>query len=427
LSAAEAADAALAAGEVVGPLHGIPIGIKDLITTAEGPTTAQSLVHDTGSFTGDAEVVRRLRGAGAIIMGKLSTCEFALGMPDETKPFPLPRNPWSLDHWAGGSSSGSGSAVAIGAVLGALGTDTGGSIRCPSAYCGITGLLPTFGRVPKSGCIPLSYSLDHIGPMARSVRDCALMLEVMAGPHESDPTSLIEPVPSFTAGMTGDLSGVRIGVDRLDEYGGKVEDTALGTVFEEAVSVLADRGAEIVAVRLPFYPEMTTAAWLIMMGEALAYHRDDLREQWDRFGASTRQTLMTGTLYSASDYVQAQRARRAGQRALAALYRDVDLVVTPTLAAGAVPLTALGGSVSVDCDFLEGIYTSYWDATGNPVVAMPIGFTGNGLPLSMQVAGRPFDEQLVLAAGDAYQQHTNWHLRMPSLDRPTIGLTNHTV
>src|SRR6201996_337066 len=181
LAAAKEADAKQAAGEELGPLHGIPLGIKDIITTSEGVSTAQSLILDPAWSHGDAEVVTRLRDAGGIIAGKLTTMEFAIGMPDFSKPFPIPRNPWNPDHWTGGSSSGSGSSVAAGMVLGALGTDTGGSIRIPAAFCGITGLMPSFGRVPKSGCVPLGYSLDHIGPMARSARDCALMLSVLAG------------------------------------------------------------------------------------------------------------------------------------------------------------------------------------------------------------------------------------------------------
>jgi len=415
LAAAAEADAAHRAGAEVGPLHGVPLGVKDIITTREGPTTAQSLVHDPASTTGDAVVVERLRRAGAIVLGKLTTMEFAIGGPDPTKPFPIPRNPWSPDHWAGGSSSGSGSAVSLGAVLGALGTDTGGSIRIPSSFCGITGLMPTFGRVPKSGCVPLGFSLDHIGPMARSARDCALLLEVIAGPDPSDPSSLDLPVPRYSAGLTGDLTGVRIGVDRLDRVGAEREDAALGPALDAALAALRARGAQVVPVELPHYLEMSIADWVIMLGEAMAYHRPDLQRRWHEYGASTRRTLLRGLLYSAADYVQAQRVRRVGQRALAGLFERVDLVVTPTAAGGAFPLTDLGDEATVPSDVYTYLYTGYWDTTGHPVLTVPAGFGADGLPLGMQICGRPFDEGLVLRAGDAFQAATDWHLRTPSL------------
>jgi aspartyl-tRNA(Asn)/glutamyl-tRNA(Gln) amidotransferase subunit A len=416
LAQAERADAAVAAGEPVGPLHGIPLGIKDIISTADGPTTCQSLVFDPASTGGDAVVVQRLKAAGGIVMGKLSTCEFAIGAPDETKPFPIPRTPWSLDHWAGGSSSGSGSSVALGAVYGALGTDTGGSIRIPSAYCGVSGLMPTFGRVPKSGCAPLGYSLDHIGPMARSAADCAVMFDVLAGPDASDPTTLDVPVDSYSAALTGDLTGVRIGVDLLARIGGEYADSAVLPAFEAAVQALAQRGAEIVEVELPFYAEMSVADWVIMLGEAAAYHLPDLQTKWELYGGPTRAMLANGLLYSASDYVQAQRARRAGQKALAEVYRRVDLIATPTCATGAPSFAQLNDR-GIAADFFNTIYTGYWDTTGNPVLSVPMGFTGEGLPLSLQLAGRPFEEALVLRAGDAYQQITDWHLRVP---RPVL-------
>src|SRR5882757_9881193 len=220
LATADAADAELAAGVDRGPLQGIPFGVKDILAMAEGPTTAQSDVLDPAWGAGrDAPVVARLKAAGAVLTGKTSTMEFAIGMPDGSKDFPVPRNPWNPATWPGGSSSGTGAGVAAGMFYAGLGTDTGGSIRIPAAFCGITGLMPTFGRVPKSGCVPLGYSLDHIGPMARSAEDCALMLQAMVGHDASDVTSLDVPVPDYLAALTGDLTGVRIGVDRLSRIG----------------------------------------------------------------------------------------------------------------------------------------------------------------------------------------------------------------
>ncbi|GAA1504295.1 amidase [Nocardioides humi] len=422
LAAAEAADADLAAGREVGPLHGIPLGIKDIITTREGVTTGQSLVHDRDAMSGDAVVVDRLRSAGGIVLGKLTTMEFAIGAPDETKPFPIPRNPWHLEHWAGGSSSGSGSSVATGAVLGALGTDTGGSIRIPASFCGISGLMPTFGRVPKSGCIPLGYSLDHIGPMARSARDCAVMLEVMAGYDASDLCAIDVPADDYSGALSGDLSGdlsgVRIGVDRLARISGAYEDPSLPAAFDAAVAVLEARGATVVEVEVPFYAEMSTADMVIMLSEAFAYHRPDLQSRWEDYFAALRKIVGMAVFYTAADVVQAQRARTVGIRALNAVYETVDLIVTPTAAGGAMSFEDLAQGL---LGLRNPSFTGYWDTTGNPVLSVPMGFTAGGLPLGLQVAGRPFEEALVLRAGDAYQQATDWHLRVPTPAELTEG------
>jgi aspartyl-tRNA(Asn)/glutamyl-tRNA(Gln) amidotransferase subunit A len=416
LDAARAVDTAIAAGEEIGPLAGIPLGIKDIITTSEAPSTAQSLVLDPAWSDGDAVVVSRLREAGGIVMGKTTTMEFAIGMPDPSKPFPIPKNPWDLTRWAGGSSSGSGSSVATGAVLGALGTDTGGSIRIPAAFCGITGLMQTFGRVPKSGCVPLGYTLDHIGPMARSARDCALMLSVLAGYDPSDVTAIDVPVPDYLAGLTGDLSGVRIGVDRLTSVAGAAADPALPGVLDSAIAELKGRGAVVVEVELPLYAEMTTADIVIMVCEAMAYHAPDLQSRWSDYFAGTRAMVGTGIFYSAADYVQAQRVRRVGQKALATLFDEVDLLLTPTSSAGALAFDDMQSMVTgAAAGGFGAIHTPYWDTAGNPVLSVPAGFTADGLPLGIQLIGRPFDEELVLRAGDAYQQATDWHLQVPPI------------
>ncbi|MCU1657861.1 MAG: Amidase [Pseudonocardiales bacterium] len=417
-TAARAADDAMAAGAKIGPLHGIPLGIKDILTTEEGPSTAQSLVLDPAWGVGDAVVVARLREAGGVMMGKTSTMEFACGLPDATKPFPVPRNPWNVDTWPGGSSSGTGSGVAAGMFLGGLGTDTGGSVRIPSAFCGISGLMPTFGRVPKSGCVPLGYTLDHIGPMARSARDCALMLTVMAGHDAGDVTSIDVPVPDYLAGLTGDLTGVRIGIDRLARYVEDVEDPALPAVFDTAIAQLAALGAEIVEVELPLYQELAAALGAIVAGEMLAYHAPDAQSRLADFVASNRLGLGRHTFHTGADYVQAQRVRRVGHKAITALFATCDLIVTPTASVGAIALADLGDEFS---SWFRRIHTAYWDVTGNPVLSVPMGFTGDGLPLGLQIDGRPFEEQLVLQAGDAYQQATDWHLRRPALSAAPVA------
>lgn len=422
LAAAAAADAAMQAGEQVGPLHGLPLGVKDLISTAEAPSTAQSLVLDPGWNNGDAVAAARIRRAGGLVLAKTTMSEFAVGTPDASKPFPIPRNPWNPERWAGGSSSGSASAVAIGAVLGALGTDTAGSIRFPAAFCGVTGLMPTFGRVPKSGCVPLGYSLDRVGPLARSAKDCALMLSVLAGPDPSDHCSIDEPVPDYQAELNGRLDGLRIGIDRLSRFSGANEDPSLPAVFDAAVTVLAGLGARIVEIELPLYQELTAATLVSMAGEGLAYHRPDLQMRWDDYGFGTRVLLATGVFYSAADAVQALRVRRVGQRILADRFRDVDLIATPTASAGASSFADLDAMLEGVAGGGYGpIHTPYWNGTGHPVINVPMGFTADDMPLGLQIAGRPFDEVSVLRAADAFQVHTAWHLERPPILPTSAG------
>lgn len=410
LAAAAEADRIYAAGDPAGALLGIPLGIKDIISTVEGETTAQSLVLDRtwGAGIGDAVVTARLRAAGGVITGKLTTMEYATGVPDPTKPFPIPRNPWNADYWTGGSSSGTGNGVATGAVLGGLGTDTGGSIRIPAAFCGISGIKATFGRVPKSGCVPLGYSLDNIGPMTRSARDCALMLNVLAGYDASDACAADEPVDDYVAGLTGDLTGLTIGIDRLH---GKwhERDSAIDPALDAAVSALTGLGAKVVDVTLPLWDELSAATRITSRSEAFAYHAPDLRTRWDDYFAATRQGVGTAVGFSGADYVQAQRVRRVGQKAVAGLFETVDLVVTPTSSVAGWTIDSL----STMSERFGAMHTGYWNALGNPALVVPMGFNEIGLPLSLQVVGRPFDETTVLRAGDAFQRVTDWHLATP--------------
>ncbi|GAA4560163.1 amidase [Pseudonocardia xishanensis] len=414
LAAADRADAELAAGHDRGPLHGIPFGVKDILATADGPTTAQSLVLDRTWGEGrDAPVVARLKAAGAVITGKTTTMEFACGMPDPAKPFPVPRNPWDLETWPGGSSSGTGSGVAAGMFLAGLGTDTAGSIRIPAAMCGITGLMPTFGRVPKSGCVPLGYSLDHIGPMARSAVDCASVLEVIAGPHASDPDCVDAPFAAPPLGE-GDLAGLRVGVVREGHFPDGA-DPALPGLFDDAVAQLTALGATVVEVELPYRAEMMTADMVTMAAEALAYHRTDMSTRWTDYFAATRAILAQGAMVSGADYVQAQRMRRAAQLALRGLFADVDVVVCPTLSVAAPPLAGYLDGTAEILELFTHIHTGYWDSVGNPVLALPMGHSAAGLPLSLQIAGRPFEEATLLRAGAAFQRATTHHLRVPLL------------
>jgi aspartyl-tRNA(Asn)/glutamyl-tRNA(Gln) amidotransferase subunit A len=418
LAAAAEADAELAGGVDRGPLHGIPLGVKDILAAKEGPTTAQSLILDPEWGAGsDAPAVRRLRAAGAVITGKLTTMEYACGMPDPSKPFPIPRNPWDTGTWPGGSSSGTGSGVAAGLILGGLGTDTGGSIRCPAAFCGVSGLKATFGRVPKSGCTPIGYSLDHVGPLARTAWDCAAMLAVLAGRDPSDPDSADRPVPDYLAALEGggSLEGVRIGVERV-HHSPEGADPALAGCFEAAVAALEGLGATVTEVVLPLYREMASATMITAYAEGLAYQRQDMRARWDDYFAGTRDFTARGALISAADYVQAQRVRRVALRHVAALFTQVDVVVTPTASIGALAYDDRDELPSLDM-LIHHMFTQYWNATGSPALSIPMGFTEGGLPLSLQVAGRPFDEPMVLRVGHAYQGVTGWHLEQPPLVR----------
>jgi aspartyl-tRNA(Asn)/glutamyl-tRNA(Gln) amidotransferase subunit A len=414
LAQAATADRELAAGIDRGPLHGVPMGVKDILATIGAETTAQSLVLDRGwQRDTDAPVVARLRSAGAVITGKLTTMEFAIGMPDASGPFPLPRNPWDPSRWTGGSSSGTAGGVAAGIVFGGVGTDTAGSIRTPASMCGITGLKPTFGRVPKSGCVPLGYTYDHVGPMARSAEDCALMLSVMAGHDESDPCSARRTVDDYLAGIGPDardtLVGVRIGVDTLAERApGRIPE--VDRLLAAALDVLAGLGADVVPVALPLYDELNDVTMMGFQAEAFAYHRANLRSRWTEFGAATRLHVAEGALFSAGDYVQMQRVRRLGRKRLEAVWESVDYLVTPTLSDVAFLLEGISFA-----DFGDCLHTPYWNATGSPAVSVPMGFSDAGLPLGLQIVGRHFDEAGVLGVAHGYQQETDWHVRVPPI------------
>jgi aspartyl-tRNA(Asn)/glutamyl-tRNA(Gln) amidotransferase subunit A len=415
LQAAAAADATRRAGSR-SPLLGIPIGVKDVISTLDGETTAQSLVFDRTSISGDAQCIARLRAAGAIVIGKTTTLEFALGLPDDTKPFPVPRNPWSRSHWCGGSSAGSAAGVAAGMMTAAVGTDTGSSIRMPSALCGVTGLKPTFGLVPKSGCVPLAFSLDHVGPLGRTAQDCALLLDAMAGHDPLDPSSADRTPNAMLAGCNGDLRGLTVGVDGLSRYSGEQEDPHLQRLLGDLVSGLQQAGAEVVGVELPFYGEAASLSLIITIAEALAYHTTDLGSRWNDYLASTRMGLALGAFVSASDYLQAQRVRRTVRAAVADLFEQVDLIVTPTVSRPAPRMEEAAAYVG---SFFTGkdlaFHTSYWNAMGNPAISVPIGFSEGGLPLAGQITGRPFEDDLVLRAAHAFQQVSDWH-RQPCVE-----------
>lgn len=413
LAAAEAVDGRRAAGEDVGVLAGVPLAIKDLIATADGPTTGGSLLRDpVWSEPRDGAAMARLRAADGIVFGKSVTSELGVGSPDPDKPFPMPRNPWDETRWTGGSSAGTAAAIAAGVVGGGLGTDSGGSIRMPAAFCGVTGLKPTYGLVPKDRVVPMGWSTDHVGPLAVTARDCALLLGVVAGPTSADSASAQVPAGDYLAALTGSLGGVRVGVDRMHRIGGAVAHPQQPALFDAALNELTALGADLVEVELPHYERVSSAAIVTTLSEALAYHGDRLAARWADFFNNTRTTVGLAAYFTGADYVQAQRVRRLAVEAVDALFADVDLVVMPTAAVAATPYDRL--DVLFESGEFFAIYSGYWNMVGNPSLSVPVGFTDEGLPMAMQLAGPRFDEATVLRAGDAYQQRTDWHRRSPS-------------
>lgn len=411
LAAAEQADAAFASGVDSGPLQGIPLAVKDIIATKDAPTTANSRVLSPDWGNGiDAPVVARLRDAGAVVVGKTTTSEFACGLPDPTKGFPIPHNPWGLEHTASGSSSGTGIAVAAGLALGGLGTDTGGSVRAPAAANGHTGLKVTFGRVPKSGVVPLGYTLDSVGPMARSAYDCAMLLEVMAGYDPGDPYASRQQVPAYSAALDGDVTGLRVGLPEVYFLDGDITEEVRVAVRDVAAR-LAAAGATVIDVMIPYAHEAHIANNVTWVGEGFAYHRNNLVNRWSDYGASTRDVLGRGAFFSGADYNQAQRVRTMFRREMAKVFDQVDVILTPTTGGGA-PIAA---EMSMGSLFTAAGFTGQWNLLGLPAVALPCGFDATGLPLSAQIVGKPFDEATVLKTADAYQRVTDWHLQVPPI------------
>lgn len=413
LAGAKQADADFATGVDKGPLQGIPFALKDILATKDAPTTANSLVLDPKWGEGyDSVTTERVRAAGAALTGKLVLSEFALGMPDPEKPFPIPKNPWALDRTPGGSSSGTGIAVATGMVLGGIGTDTGGSVRFPAAYCGHTGLKVSYGRVPKWGCAPLGYSLDSIGPMARSAWDCAAILNVIAGYDSRDRTAATAPTEDYLAGIDGGVQGLRVGVPTEYFFDHELLDPEQKASSEAVIAQLKELGAEIIEVNLPKSNLAKEANMLTMISEAFSYHRMDMASRWTDYGRGVRNMIARGALYSGTDYVQAQRFRSWYAREAAKVMATVDVLITPTI----VEPAGLMADMDMSKRMLQPSYSGPFNLTGYPGLAIPSGFSSNGLPLSTQIVGAPFAEALVLRAGHAYQQVTDFHLRVPKVE-----------
>jgi aspartyl-tRNA(Asn)/glutamyl-tRNA(Gln) amidotransferase subunit A len=405
LEQARVAESEILSGNYRGPMHGIPFALKDLYDTAGVRTTSGSRVDIERIPTEDATTTARLKAAGGILLGKLAMHEFALGGPDWTTPFEPARNPWNLDHITGGSSSGSGSSVASGQCLGALGSCTGGSIRGPASLCGIVGLKATYGRVSRYGVVTLSWSQDHAGPMTWTVEDTAYMLQAIAGHDPRDPTSSRAPVPDYSLSLREDVRGVKIGLPRhyfFDDDPGVNQEVV--AKVEQAVAALEYLGAQVEEVTLPSLEYVRAANSVIMVSEAFAYHEPNLKTRPQDFGEIVRGRFRVGGLLRASDYLQAQRVRTWARREFAEVMKTVDFLVTPTMTQPAAAFegydpasTARGKS-----------FTSPFNVTGLPAISVPCGFTESGLPIGMQIAGKPFDEPGVIQAAYTYQQHAGW-------------------
>jgi aspartyl-tRNA(Asn)/glutamyl-tRNA(Gln) amidotransferase subunit A len=407
---ARGADEAMERGETLGPLHGVPVAVKDNVDTAGVRTTAGSAFFAERVPGRDAEVARRLRQAGAVLLGKLALHEFAYGATSQNPHHGRCRNPWDLNRIPGGSSGGPGAAVAAGLCAAALGTDTGGSVRIPAALNGVTGLRPTTGRVSNRGVFPITWTFDTVGPLARSVEDVALLLSVIAGHDEDDPRSVDWPVDDLCVALEQGLEGLRVGVPRsffFDDV-----DHEVAARVREAAEALADGGARVGEVELPDADRAVEATTRMIWAEAYAIHRERLEEHPELFGEDVRRRLRLGADVSGSDYAAYREWARKWRRSLELVFRRVDLILTPATETTA-PCADDSETISTTRRLTRLTYA--WTLAGLPALSLPCGFDGAGLPVGLQLAAAPFREAMLVRAGAAYQRETSWHTREPPL------------
>jgi len=409
LQQARQAETEIQRGHWRGPLHGIPLALKDLIDTAGIRTTAASAVFKDRIPSEDAEVVRRLKAAGAVLLGKLNMHEFAYGGTSVPSYFGAVHNPWNLDRIAGGSSGGSAAAVAAGLCIGALGSDTAASVRHPAAYCGVVGLKPTYGRVSTRGVIPLSWSLDHIGPLCRSAADAALVLETIAGYDPLEPSSVERPSDRYASALGADTAALRIGLVRRPYFDDLDPDIA--AALTASIKDLAGIAAEVRDVELPYANLLLTIA----SAEAYAFHRPYFTQNPQLYQAMTRQRLEQAAGISAADYVNARREMERLRWNADDVFSSVDLLVTPTTAIAPITVEAgyLDPPLPSDGTPIEFRNTHMFDVLGLPAISIPCGFTRDGMPIGLQITGPRFGESRVLTLAHAYQQITDWHTRSP--------------
>lgn len=410
LAQAKNHDAEIAKGIWRGPLHGVPIGLKDLCYTTFAPTAGGTKIHARFVPSFSATIVDRLERAGAVTLGKLKMTEGAYTSHHPNDQAPL--NPWNVDYWVGSSSSGSGVATSAGLCYGAIGSDTGGSIRFPSATCGLTGIKPTWGRVSRHGVFPLADSLDHVGPMCRSAADAAAMLGVIAGADVNDPTALQAPVPNYLAGIEDGVRGLRIGVDRRYTQDGI--DPQVVSALLEAERTLADLGADIREVKFPSY-EKLVSMWIPMCSvETAEAHLATYPSRKSEYGPDLAQLIEQGRSMSGVEIAAIHHERLKFSGSLAALFRDIDLLLIPTMP---VPIPTLRkmSEYGADPNVLLSIlrFTAVFDFSGSPTITLPMGMASDRLPLSMQLVGPHLSEDVLARAGHAFQSMTDWHTRRP--------------
>jgi aspartyl-tRNA(Asn)/glutamyl-tRNA(Gln) amidotransferase subunit A len=406
---ARRADEELAHGTDRGALQGIPLALKDLFDTRGVRTTAGSKIYRDRIPAEDSAVTARLREAGAVLLGKSNMHEWAYGVTNDNPHFGRTRNPWDLERIPGGSSGGSAAAVAARLCLGAMGSDTGGSIRLPAALCGVTGLKPTFGRVSLNGVIPLSWSMDHAGPLAQTANDCAILLQGIAGYDPLDPVSVDAPVPNYTAALGQGLAGIRLAVPA--GYFAAGVEAEIQRAVETAAEVFAKSDAVIVRKEMEFAEDMFLTNRAVLAPEAAAYHAERIKTQPEDFGEDVLTRLRNGASISTADYVRARRRQLELRRDLELYFSDVDLLATPTTRVVAPRF----GSDAVAMSQHLTPFTAPFNLTGFPAISLPCGLNRDGLPIGLQLVARPWAEALLLQAAHQYQLSTDWHKRLPSL------------
>jgi aspartyl-tRNA(Asn)/glutamyl-tRNA(Gln) amidotransferase subunit A len=411
LERARLAEMEMHGGEYRGLLHGIPFALKDLFETRGVLTTAGSLFYKDRVPQENGAVVERLNSAGMVNLGKLNMHEIALGVTNNNPHYGACHNPWKLDCTPGGSSGGSGAALAAGMCMGALGSDTGGSIRIPASLCGVVGLKPTYGRVSLRGVVPLSWNLDHPGPMARRVSDVAVILQTIAGYDPGDPASLDVPVPDYLAQLDGDVRGWRIALTE-DAFFSKANPEVLEAV-RAAADIFASLGAQVVEVEFPGGYEAAKANGLMVPSDAAVFHQERLQAQPEKFGDDVRQRLETGSAYTSGEYIHARRTQTILRRQFEQFFAEFDLLLTATTPIAAPPLE---GPNAVEQAARLTRFTSPFNLTGLPAISLPCGFTDAGLPIGIQIITRPLGESALLRAANAYESATEWHQHRPDLD-----------
>jgi aspartyl-tRNA(Asn)/glutamyl-tRNA(Gln) amidotransferase subunit A len=416
LAAADAADAALAKGNVAGVLHGVPLAHKDMYYDQGRVVTCGSKIRRDFVATTTSTALQRLKDAGTVRLGSLQMAEFAYGPTGHNAHYGPVHNPWGLDHITGGSSSGSGAAVAARLTFAALGSDTGGSIRMPAHFCGVTGLKTTVGRISRAGAMPLSQSLDTVGPLARTVEDCALLLGLTAGADPDDPTAIAGPLPDYMAATRASMKGIRIGVPTVfyvDDL-----DSDVARILEETIATLKREGAEIVQVELPDQRQLSAASQLVLAVEAAAFHKRWMIERPQDYGPQVLMRLQNGLAIPGVSYLEAMRWRGPALSAHLAATAGVDAIIAPVspVAAPTIAESDVGNSPDAEAVIQRLTrFTRPVNYLGLPSLAIPTGFTGRGLPVGMQLIGRSFDEATLLRIGAAFQRATDFHNRAPAL------------